>query len=91
MSAQTKAIEPLTPEDQFLSAKQAAFLVPGIGPPHIRTVYRWASEGVINRKTGEVIKLRTGRVGNRWYTRRSWLAEFLTACATETADTTGGE
>lgn len=82
------AIEPLTPNNKFLSARDVTMLVPGVKPPSIRTVYRWADEGVINQKTGDLIKLRTGRVGNRWYTRRSWLEEFLTACA---SDTTGGE
>ncbi len=64
---------------EFMSLTEAQKRLPAINGkrPHIQTVVRWASKGVL--VNGQWVKLRCTRIGRRHVTTQVWLAEFLAA------------
>ena len=71
-------------DDELLRPAEAVRLLPradGEKPLHPSCISRWAQRGVTNRKTGEVIKLRTRRIGRRTLVSVRDLREFMDAQA----------
>jgi len=71
-------------DDQLLRPAEAVRLLPradGEKPLHPSCISRWAQRGVTNRKTGQVIKLRTRRIGRRTLVSVRDLREFMDAQA----------
>jgi hypothetical protein len=48
------------------------------GAPHVATVWRWATRGVI--RNGQSVRLRTIKCGGRTFTKQAWADEFVAAC-----------
>lgn len=67
--------------DDAISLADACKLLPCRAgkPPHLLTVRRWTVTGVKGR-AGNRIRLQAFRIGRTWYTRLSWIREFISAC-----------
>ena len=71
-------------DEKWLGVVEAVALVPG-GCAH--SIYRWCVRG-ISRNGGRVI-LRHIRVGKKFFTKATWIDEFIRQCtADETPATT---
>lgn len=71
-------------DDLLLRPAEAVRLLPrahGEKSLHPSCISRWAQRGVSNRRTGEVIKLRTRRIGRRTLVRVRDLRDFMDAQA----------
>ena len=66
-----------TNHDPLITFREVLEIVgrPGLA---VSTVHRWRSPGVL--VSGQRARLEAKRVGGKWYSRRTWLAEFLAAC-----------
>ncbi|MBX3441227.1 MAG: DUF1580 domain-containing protein [Planctomyces sp.] len=63
-------------QQEYIPLPQASAHIPG--SPHRSTPVRWALHGL--HIGGQIIRLRTVRVGGRRFTTAVWIEEFLAAC-----------
>jgi hypothetical protein len=61
---------------EWVSLRDAAALVPS--KPAKETVRLWVTRGM-KRSDGALVKLKAHRIGGRWFTRKRWLRQYMTA------------
>lgn len=74
-------LESPTEIDDRISLADACQLLPKRSgkTPHLYTVRRWTARGV-RGTADQQVRLKAFRVGRTWYTRVSWINEFIAAC-----------
>lgn len=60
-------------QSEYISLQQAAAYLPS--RPHLNSVKRWILNGLSVR--GSRVRLRAVKAGTSWYTKTTWVDEFL--------------
>jgi hypothetical protein len=70
-------LDPATETDDRISLTEAQRMLPKREgkAPHLLTIRRWIASGV--RGSSGQVKLRAFRVGRNWFTRVSWVRDFI--------------
>jgi hypothetical protein len=83
-------LDETTEIDDRISLADACKLLPKRDgkPLHLYTVRRWTVRG-IRGSNGKQVMLKAFRIGRSWYTRRSWLQEFIATLSGEACQSQG--